>query len=36
MAAEPIIAALGLTCHYGERIAVDHIDFSVGAGGNAR
>ena len=27
MSAEPIIEAEGLTDHYGERIAVDHIDF---------
>jgi hypothetical protein len=36
MAAEPVIETLGLTRHFGERIAVDHIDFSVGAGGNPR
>ena len=32
MSAEPIIEAEGLTRHYGERIAVDHIDFSISRG----
>ena len=32
MSAEPIIEAEGLTRHYGERVAVDHIDFSISRG----
>jgi ABC-2 type transport system ATP-binding protein len=32
MPAEPIIEAEGLTRHYGEHIAVDHIDFAVSRG----
>lgn len=32
MPAEPIIEAEGLTRHYGERIAVDHIDFGISRG----
>src|SRR5579863_5916145 len=32
MTAGPIIEAIGLTRHYGERVAVDHVDFSIGRG----
>jgi ABC-type branched-subunit amino acid transport system ATPase component len=32
MSAEPIIEVDGLTRHYGERIAVDHIDFAISPG----
>ena len=32
MSAEPIIGADGLTRHYGERVAVDHINFSISRG----
>jgi len=32
MSADPIIEAEGLTRHYGERIAVDHIDFAISRG----
>ena len=32
MPMEPIIEARGLTRHYGDRIAVDHVDFSIGRG----
>ena len=32
MPAEPIIEAEGLTRHYGERVAVDHIDFAISRG----
>src|SRR5579863_772758 len=32
MTAGPIIEAIGLTRHYGERVAVDHIHFSIGRG----
>jgi len=32
MSAEPIIEAEGLTRHYGQRVAVDHIGFSISRG----
>ncbi len=32
MSAGPIIEAEGVTRHYGERIAVDHIDLSISRG----
>ena len=32
MSTEPIIEAKGLTRHYGDRVAVDHIDFSITRG----
>jgi len=32
MSAEPIIEAEGLTRHYGDRVAVDHVNFSIARG----